>query len=66
MLDWLYVLPDQGTYHCLVLMAEPVSLPGAGSDSYFIPVIKMDKTLSEPPRQVDKVHKKQVSSINQT
>lgn len=47
-------------------MAEAVSLPGDGRDSSSIPVIKMDNCVSEPPRQVDNVQKKQASSINQT
>lgn len=66
LLERLYVLLDQATYCCLVLMAEPACLLGDGRDSYSIPVIKMDKCLGEPPRQVANVQKKQVSSINQT
>ena len=65
-LEWLYLSLDQGTNHCLVLMAEPASLPGDVRDLYSIPVVKVDKCLSESPRQVDNVQKKQVSSINQT
>lgn len=66
LLEWLYISPDQDTCHCLVLTAEPAFLSRGGRDSYLIPVVKMNKCLSQPPRQVDNVQKNQVSSINQT